>query len=1284
MRRKGNRKILPCFLIAFSSFHIYINNKIIILLLFISQPMLIFSQGEWDNWHFGWHAAMKFISGSPQGITGSALTQTAGGTTTTVSDSSGNLLFYANGWNIWNRNNVVMPNGSGIIGGNGCQQPVFSTPVPGFHNRYYIFTVGDVFNNYNTLIGLHYSMLDMSLQGGLGDVLISQKNIYVPYGDSAVDQLTGTRSQNNKDIWILVRKHNPITCYLAYYVDASGVHTNPVISQSAVPARFRFQGGHLSIMRGGDMKISYDGKYLVCNDSLTEVCRFNDTSGVVTPLFHVFVDYNITGIEYSIDSKYLYLSMMGAQGNPSNYRLYQFDLSYHDSLSFIQHKQLIGYASNGKLQMGPDWKIYGGANPSIDSINCINNPSLPGIQCNYQRGVVSLLGNENAQDIVQFLQRYKAFINYDGNCQYQNTQFTGDIWPPPDSTYWDFGDPASGPANNSTLNNPTHQYQTIGTFTVKFFTRHIDKRVDSANIQLTILPSPNPDLGIDRALCIGDSAILDAGFWWPGCTYEWDNLLTSQMNIGNSNTYTAKTNGNYRVTVTSPNGCLGIDTVMVNFNTPPDVTNNPLSKSICSGESTNISLTSSVPGTNFHWTATLTSGTISGFSSDSGTVINQVLINTMPTPGIVTYHITPKIGSCAGNTIDFPVTVSPGDSVNVTIAASGDSVCAGIPVIFTAHPTNPGANPVYQWQVNGMNQGTNSTVFTYIPVNGDLVRCILTSSLTVCVSNNPASSIQHPVSVRPNLPVSITLTSTPAPICAGQQVTFTTHPINGGVTPYFQWKVNGTNVGTSSPNYSYIPTNGDLVSCTLTSSELCTTNNPASSIQYPVSVSPILPVSVTISPSQNPFCLGSSVTFTAAPTNGGVPIYQWKVNWVNAGTNSSTFTYTPAGGDVVTCIMNSSLPCTTSNPSTSNSITMIVNTGLPAGVTITATPNPFCPGGSVTCNAMPTNGGPLPSYQWKVNGVNVGINSNTYTYNPANGDSVRCIMTSNLACVTGSPCSSAKIIMSGTLAPVVTFTACFDTITTINAKPIKLKGGIPLGGTYSGPGVNSITGYFNPALAGVGTKTISYSYTNNALCTATKSISIINYPLSIVNCGSNLTDPRDNRVYQTVQIGTQCWMSTNLNFGTIMASSQDQRDNCIAEKYCYNDSPVNCTNHGGLYQWDELMLFDATPSAQGFCPPGWHIPSENDWNILFTNYISNAFAGSPLKYSGFSGFNALLSGARHMNKGWDMFGFATFFWSSTSRSDTKAWAHGLNEVDPSVSLYPALRANAYSVRCLKD
>jgi uncharacterized protein (TIGR02145 family) len=271
--------------------------------------------------------------------------------------------------------------------------------------------------------------------------------------------------------------------------------------------------------------------------------------------------------------------------------------------------------------------------------------------------------------------------------------------------------------------------------------------------------------------------------------------------------------------------------------------------------------------------------------------------------------------------------------------------------------------------------------------------------------------------------------------------------------------------------------------------------------------------------------------------------------------------------------------------------------------------------------------------------------------------------------------------MNGTLAPTVTFTACFDTITILNAKPIKLKGGIPLGGTYSGPGVNSITGYFNPALAGVGTKTITYLYTNSMLCSAAKSISILDLPSSILPCGNNLIDPRDNRVYPTVQIGTQCWMAENLNYGTEISISQDQRDNCVNEKYSIHPSPL--TTHS-FYSWDEVMQYDETPASQGFCPPGSHIPSENDWNILFATYINSGLAGNPLKYSGYSGFNAILNGARDINKGWVYQGFATFFWSSTFHGDSKAWAHGMNEADPSVSLYPALKANAYSVRCLRD
>jgi uncharacterized protein (TIGR02145 family) len=769
------------------------------------------------------------------------------------------------------------------------------------------------------------------------------------------------------------------------------------------------------------------------------------------------------------------------------------------------------------------------------------------------------------------------------------------------------------------------------------------------------------ELGPDRAICPGDSVLLDAGSGMN--SYLWNTGASTQ-------TIWVKNLGKYTVTVVHGT-CHFSDSLMVSFNPIPSVN---------LGVDTNICL-----GQTYTFDAGFCAGCTYSWDNLSAGQMNIGTNQTYTTGQAGIYRVTVTNTNDCSNRDTVQLFTNAGVPVTINITSSLNNVCMGSSVTFSAHTTNGGASPTFQWKVNGVGVGTNDSLFTYVPSNNDLVNCIITSSNIVCISNNPATSNSIVMVVNPNLAVSITISPDADPVCTGSTVTFIAYPIFGGITPSYQWKLNGANAGTNNTFYSFIPNDGDLVSCVLTSSETCTTNNPASSIQHQVSVSPLLPVSITISPSANPFCPGSSVTFTATPIHGGfTPSYQWKVNGTNAGTDSQTFTYNPANNDQVFCILTSSETCTTGNPASSITITMVENNSLPAGVSITATSNPFCPGSSVTFTATPTNGGGLPVYQWKVNGINVGTNSTTYSYNPADGDSVRCIMTSNLSCVTGNPVSSAKIIMSETLAPSVSFTSCFDTITTINAKSIKLKGGIPLGGTYSGPGVNSITGVFTPSAAGTGIKTITYSYTNAALCSASRSRNIIVQPAPVFACGNNLTDIRDNKVYSTVHIGSQCWLASNLNYGSILASSQDQRDNCVAEKYCYNDNPMNCTNLGGLYQWDELMLFDETPADQGFCPPGWHIPTENEWNTLFANFTNNAFAGSPLKYSGYSGFNALLTGARHINKDWDFQGFATFFWSSTPLGSTKAWAHGMNDFDPSVSAYPASRVNAFSVRCLKD
>jgi hypothetical protein len=178
--------------------------------------------------------------------------------------------------------------------------------------------------------------------------------------------------------------------------------------------------------------------------------------------------------------------------------------------------------------------------------------------------------------------------------------------------------------------------------------------------------------------------------------------------------------------------------------------------------------------------------------------------------------------------------------------------------------------------------------------------------------------------------VSIAVTSGTNPTCTGNNITFTATPANGGTTPAYQWKVNGANVGTNSSTYSTTTlTNGQIVTCVMTSNLSGVTNNPATSNAITVTVnSAVTPsVIIAITSGTNPSPAGASVTFTATPTNGGTPSYQWKVNGVNVGTNSATYTTTTlTNGQVVSCVMTSGLSCASPTTATSNSITMSITT----------------------------------------------------------------------------------------------------------------------------------------------------------------------------------------------------------------------------------------------------------------------------------------------------------------------------------------------------------------------
>ena len=100
------------------------------------------------------------------------------------------------------------------------------------------------------------------------------------------------------------------------------------------------------------------------------------------------------------------------------------------------------------------------------------------------------------------------------------------------------------------------------------------------------------------------------------------------------------------------------------------------------------------------------------------------------------------------------------------------------------------------------------------------------------------------------------------------------------------------------------------------------------------------------------------------------------------------------------------------------------------------------------------------------------------------------------------------------------------------------------------------------------------------------------------------------KVYHTVLIGDQCWLKENLDIGT-MITGEPQSDNDIIEKYCYDDDPTYCDMYGGLYLWDEMMQYTEEEGAQGICPPGWHVPDDEEWKVLEGTVDSQYGVGDP-------------------------------------------------------------------------
>ncbi len=500
-----------------------------------------------------------------------------------------------------------------------------------------------------------------------------------------------------------------------------------------------------------------------------------------------------------------------------------------------------------------------------------------------------------------------------------------------------------------------------------------------------------------------------------------------------------------------------------------------------------------------------------------------------------------------------------------------------------------------------------------------------------------------------------------------------------------------------------------------------------------------------------------TTTATAQPSviTGTTPVCQGQIGVAYSVTNVGGVTYTWS---------YSGIGFTCTSGCTSNSITADFSGSATSG-TLTVTPGNACGNGisqtfAITVNTVPStanagsainpacgvttatlagNTASVGTGAWSVISGTANITTQSSPTSGVSGLSIAGTATLRWT-ISNPPCASSfddvNIVTNAIpLAPAIAINTASATQIVWNWNAVSGATGYQwsTSNTYPGPGVNVVSA---PTYTQSGL-TCNTPYTlyvwaynscgNSPITTLTQTTSACAATPCTWNNSSSFTDSRDNKTYSQIQIGTQCWMAENLDYGTYVPIVTGEGA-FGTQKYCYGDNTANCTTWGGLYEWQEMMNGSSgcngtaplpesnarcLTMVQGICPTGWHVPAHYEWTLLERNvgtcpncfpYDITTFGGlgvdegANLLSGGSSGFEALLAG-RSTSGGtgsgaFSLSGSMGAFWSSLDYLDGSppspyAWSPII-----APSWYPnQVYVNGssagpggfgYSVRCLKD
>jgi gliding motility-associated-like protein len=508
-----------------------------------------FAQKSNNIWYFGEYAGLDFNQGAPVSLTNGQLSAIEA--CASVADNNGNILFYTDGITVWNKQNAIMLNGSGLSGEVSATQTLI-VQKPGSDDIYYIFSTKT--NNGE----LDYSTVDITKDGGLGE--ITQKNEFLL--TFSTEKIAAVRHANGKDIWLIAHEANNNT-FVTWLITANGVPTTPSSSTSIGTLN---KGDLTSGI--GYLKASPDGKTLALasydeNEGFVETFSFDTSLGYMSnahTLRGFTSNTNPYGIEFSPDGKLLYITEYQIS---VGCKLYQVKLPFTNGQVSDKGIVLSISAGYGALQLAPDDKIYF-AQREQRYLHVINNPDVEGTGCNFAANAVFLNQRKVYSGLPGTYITTNNGLNFSttGKCLGSPTSFnlisgTANF----DSITWDFGDPASGADNVSNQRNPSHQFSQPGTYTVKVTTLY-NGIINTETKQIDIVASPDGalrDVAADKPILCDEGVVNITAHGATGAgVYNWydasQNFIVANSGLYQTPVLTASTS--FYVAI-SNGGCEG-------------------------------------------------------------------------------------------------------------------------------------------------------------------------------------------------------------------------------------------------------------------------------------------------------------------------------------------------------------------------------------------------------------------------------------------------------------------------------------------------------------------------------------------------------------------------------------------------------------------------------------------------------------------------------------------------------------------------------------------------------